>query len=564
MAALTCEFPDKIRFFDQVLKRERGKLFVATVDDFATGAEVEISITIGGIAEPVRTVGKVVAKLTRQGAGGSQPPGVFVQLLDAQVEALRQVIHVESGEAAQITSRSQARIRCNIKVMVDKPINRALRTRDISRGGVCLEGALPVPAGQTVRLSLEFDDGPILVFGKVAWVRHNLAGIAFRFQSPEIRLQIADKVRRLASDTRVAAAKPTVLVVDDEVATLRAVERSLSTRGYGCVVATGGPEALSAARESQPALILLDVLLPGMNGLEVCRVLKRDAQTSRIPVMLASVLPKNDLQMILNESGALGAFSKPYKTEALLNLVEHVVDHAEAFSGGAGGTVFAPCEIETEGLVTQGWLREAAGGRGYVVSFWGDIAGTKARLTIQRQGGAPLELEATLGERTDWGMLEAEVPGHLPGFDVKFDATAATEQLEGWLADSAKQSKTRASVLIVDDDRAHLEILGVVLRNAGFAPLALESPLGVANALLMAKPSLVLLDYMIPGVECRAVCEAIRAGNPKVPIWIYSSVSEEHLKKIVSEVGADGWVRKGTRPTLIAESIRKFLADKGA
>src|SRR5690349_7535298 len=84
MAALTCEFPDKIRFFDQVFKRERGTLFVATADDYATGAEVEVAIAIGGIADPVRATGKVVAKLTKQGAGGTQAPGVWVQLAESQ------------------------------------------------------------------------------------------------------------------------------------------------------------------------------------------------------------------------------------------------------------------------------------------------------------------------------------------------------------------------------------------------------------------------------------------------------------------------------------------------
>src|SRR5205823_804958 len=108
-------------------------------------------------------------------------------------------------------------------------------------------------------------------------------------------------------------------------------------------------------------------------------------------------------------------------------------------------------------------------------------------------------------------------------FAIEFARSAATDEIEAWLAEGAKKKSDRASILIVDDDRAHLEILGLVLRNAGFAPLALDSPLGVANAMTMAKPALVLLDYMIPGVECRSVCETIKKVAADVPIWNYSS-----------------------------------------
>jgi DNA-binding response OmpR family regulator/Tfp pilus assembly protein PilZ len=556
--ALGVEFPDKIRFYDLVLKSERGKLFVATDEELGTGAEVELSLKLGE-AEPVRTVGKVVAKLTKSGAGVGQTPGVWVQLSEVQVESLRQLLTVEAGEAARITTRQHPRIRCALRVEIDKPIARTLRTRDISRGGVCLEGGLPVPVGQTVRMLIGFDDGVgVPVFGKVVWSRHNVCGVAFRFQNAEVRQEMADRVRALAGVDQVVFAKSSVLVVDDDVATLRAIERVLNGRGYGCIVASGGAEALSAARETQPGLIVLDVLLPGMNGLEVCRVLKRDAHTSRIPVVLTSVLPRGDLVMLLRDSGALGMLPKPYKIDALLGLVERVIDQTQAFGGGAGGpALFLRCELESEGLTAQGYLRDAADGVAFMVSYWGEPAGTKGRLTVHRPNDGPLELEVEVRDRIDWGQVSAS-EGALPGLSLQLAPGAAREELERWIA-GRSQASGAPTILLVDDDRAHLEILAVVLRNSGFAPVALESALGLANAVAMAKPALVLLDYMIPGVDCRAVCESIRASAPSVPIWIYSSVSEDHLRKIVKEVGAHGAMRKGTRPTVIAEKIHEAL-----
>ncbi|TMK91465.1 MAG: response regulator transcription factor [Actinobacteria bacterium] len=78
----------------------------------------------------------------------------------------------------------------------------------------------------------------------------------------------------------------TVLVVDDEEAIAEAVRARLESEGYRVVVALDGPEAIEAHREHQPDLVVLDLMLPGMDGLEVCKQIQRDRWT---PVLMLTV-----------------------------------------------------------------------------------------------------------------------------------------------------------------------------------------------------------------------------------------------------------------------------------
>ncbi|WP_221796283.1 response regulator [Oceanobacter mangrovi] len=83
---------------------------------------------------------------------------------------------------------------------------------------------------------------------------------------------------------------PMVLVIDDNPVNLDVVIEHLGQEAIDVRAATSGEEGLELARFLEPDLILLDVLMPGMNGYEVCRRLKRDPQLSKIPVIFLSAL----------------------------------------------------------------------------------------------------------------------------------------------------------------------------------------------------------------------------------------------------------------------------------
>src|ERR1051325_6519433 len=80
--------------------------------------------------------------------------------------------------------------------------------------------------------------------------------------------------------------KPKILVVDDEVEAVELVEFNLRQAGFDVATAADGTEALRKARGQPPALIVLDVMLPEVDGLEVCKALRRDSATAAIPIIM--------------------------------------------------------------------------------------------------------------------------------------------------------------------------------------------------------------------------------------------------------------------------------------
>ena len=112
------------------------------------------------------------------------------------------------------------------------------------------------------------------------------------------------------------AAGPRILVIEDDVSAVRLLRTYLETEGYHVEVATHGEEGLAAARAHPPDAIVLDVLLPGMDGWEVLRRLKADAHLRDTPVVIVSVVDERNVGMSL---GAADYFLKPVSREALLS-----------------------------------------------------------------------------------------------------------------------------------------------------------------------------------------------------------------------------------------------------
>jgi len=80
--------------------------------------------------------------------------------------------------------------------------------------------------------------------------------------------------------------KPRILVVDDEPEAVELVEFNLKQAGYAVTTAADGAEALKKARSQTPDLIVLDVMLPEMDGFEICKTLRLDAATAKVPIIM--------------------------------------------------------------------------------------------------------------------------------------------------------------------------------------------------------------------------------------------------------------------------------------
>jgi two-component system, sensor histidine kinase and response regulator len=116
---------------------------------------------------------------------------------------------------------------------------------------------------------------------------------------------------QVSADTHSA----TILIVDDTPINLRVIVESLESQGYQIVVATRGEEALKRASYVQPDLILLDVMMPDLNGFEICRRLKAQPDTRDIPVIFMTSLASVDDKVTGFSVGALDYVTKPLHVE---------------------------------------------------------------------------------------------------------------------------------------------------------------------------------------------------------------------------------------------------------
>ena len=130
-----------------------------------------------------------------------------------------------------------------------------------------------------------------------------------------------------------------VLVVEDEEDILDLIRYNLAKEGYAVEGVTAGEDALAIARSRPPDLVLLDLMLPGMDGLEVCRILKRDAKTNSIPVIMITARGEEVDVVTGLEVGADDYITKPFSQRVLAARVRTVLRRARAVQADENATL---------------------------------------------------------------------------------------------------------------------------------------------------------------------------------------------------------------------------------
>ena len=103
----------------------------------------------------------------------------------------------------------------------------------------------------------------------------------------------------------------TVLIVDDEARNVKLLEALLHAEGHATLAASNGSDAIALAKTAQPDLILLDVMMPGLDGFETVAQLKADPRTKPIPVIMVTALDDRDSKLRALDAGAEEFLSKP-------------------------------------------------------------------------------------------------------------------------------------------------------------------------------------------------------------------------------------------------------------
>jgi DNA-binding response OmpR family regulator len=148
---------------------------------------------------------------------------------------------------------------------------------------------------------------------------------------------------------------PRILIVDDDPDMVDLLRLTLTKAGYAARSAATGKEALQKARRSPPDLMVLDLLLPGINGLSVCQQLRRDPATAAMPILMITVLPGQFPRLAGLENGADAYLNKPFEMEELVSCVGDLLRRR-----GAASEVRMPLPEPAAGAVFPGFPAVAA------------------------------------------------------------------------------------------------------------------------------------------------------------------------------------------------------------
>jgi two-component system, OmpR family, response regulator len=140
--------------------------------------------------------------------------------------------------------------------------------------------------------------------------------------------------------------KSTVLVVEDDTTLLEMLRYNLTKEGYGVITAVDGLRALDAARKEKPDLIILDLMLPQMDGLEVCRIVRKDMI---VPILMLTARAEEIDKIVGLEVGADDYMTKPFSMRELLARVRAMLRRAEMDKGQDRQTVPAGTGVIREG-----------------------------------------------------------------------------------------------------------------------------------------------------------------------------------------------------------------------
>ena len=117
----------------------------------------------------------------------------------------------------------------------------------------------------------------------------------------------------------------TVLVVEDEASIASFVAAYLKNAGYDVRTAATGSEALTQVTAREPALVILDLMLPDLDGFGVCEILRRDPLTAMIPIIIVSAWASTDSRHLGLELGALDYITKPFSPPELVKRVNRLL-----------------------------------------------------------------------------------------------------------------------------------------------------------------------------------------------------------------------------------------------
>ncbi|CAB1108787.1 unnamed protein product [Ectocarpus sp. CCAP 1310/34] len=357
-----------------------------------------------------------------------------------------------------------------------------------------------------------------------------------------------------AAASGFAPRTPSILVVDDSRISRQIAERSLSRAKLYVEVAPDGEVGL-ARLQAQPSsfdLILLDVVMPGLDGVEVLTRVKQDPQLSHIPVVMLSGLESDRLEEVCLQQGAVVVLRKPLTAEKVVQVVEAYCAQREGAAAGAGAEE-APPPSGGEGHSPPRDLPpgiDASAGFEHAEAFPSTGAGLAPGVPPPPEPH-PAETKGPLGSAPTGGGGGGGGDRGLSGSPSRRESASST------------LPTANMTVLVVEDSVISSKLAIQKLRALGCSTISVENGRAALD-LMRGDPdriSLVLADVIMPVMDGIELLRVVK-DDPilrKIPVVVVSSLERRELEALCLESGALAVLRKPFR----ALEIQEIAAQAG-
>jgi DNA-binding response OmpR family regulator len=389
-----------------------------------------------------------------------------------------------------------------------------------------------------------------------------------------------------AQDARPDAAGARILLVEDDQDQRRLAASGLRSAGYRVVTAENGSEAVITARTERPDLILLDIDLPGLDGMAVCRQLKLDTALAAIPVIFCTARTGVIDRMAGLTLGADDYVTKPFAPSELLLRIRHLLARKVNEPAAAAASapepnrpltyeLFAPAatDLLSRGPAAIALLRIVPGD---VERATGQLMSDLRRRDIlgQFSDGHLIAVMPGLSAANAKSTLRGIVDGMTPPLQAVAIGAADAEgagasTLDALIAhadlalaqDRVAQSGVasgKKTILLAEDDPDVLHIVDTRLKAAGYRTVLALDGQQTLDALGKESPVLVLLDLMMPKLTGFDVLMQIRQREQRPKVIVVSARGRDEDVTRAFALGADDYVSKPFNPEELVARIGRL------
>lgn len=327
------EYENRIQLWNDLVHGHMDRLFIPTQQLQALGQKLPLDIYIKdpGLRFIIR--GKVVGLREKS---LRFPAGAFLTFSEDEMLKSRRILGLQDADPDQSHARQTVRVHMEVPVnFTAPPLGSVCLTKNISEKGLFILGKADLRTGQQVSLELLLDDeqDPFPLEAEVAWVmpEQDIAGLKLSYLSRESAHRLKEMIMRTRAAQKSGRRGPEpILVADNDMDLVNFISRALTKHGYEIVQAASGQEALKLIRSLHPSLVLIDVLMPDMDGTEICKTMRADASLTAIPVILISALESEHLLRVSDESGATDFLKKPLDMSELIDMVGYYLQQTRS------------------------------------------------------------------------------------------------------------------------------------------------------------------------------------------------------------------------------------------